>query len=171
MNIHKEIINKMAKNISRANFLKTSAKGLGALATGVAFSGCASKLTEDLSKTPAQHRGYATNQEAMEFLRIQHPFMISNIEGYKMHIMTAAEMRAHAELRAKGNASVRQYINKDGASTTTHTRAHWTYTPRKQEILNGLLWEADRDGNMIIDNQEERTIGKTVQNEYFNQRK
>lgn len=141
----------MAKT-TRANFLKTAGEGLAGLAL-LPLTGCASKLAEDLSKTPAQRRGYATVEEAMEVLGTKDPRYITSINGYQMYQATADELKSYAELLAKGNASVRHYIGKDGINTP-HTHSYWTYTPERQEILEGLIRDADPDGNMVIDERE-----------------
>ncbi len=149
------------ENISRSDFLKTAGIGLAGLAFG---GGCVSKLSENLSLTPAQRREYATVEEAMEVLGVRDPTYITSINGYQMRTATASELRAHVEILAGEEGFSREYTSGDGF-------VGWQYTLKKQQILDRLLWKADPDGNMVIDEREIWNAGKEFGAGNLNQRR
>lgn len=141
-----------------------------AVLVGALGTACAPGLILD----SPQSRGYATREEAMEVLGIRHPSLMSDLEGYKMSSVTAAQMRALAALKSgKEHVTQNTQVYKDGNTTTTVTRtsSSTTYTWGDRENLREILQEAETDGDWIIDRNEERVIQNKIYSQYANQKR
>ena len=147
----------MAKNISRADFfkkVKPVVKGLGLLvAGGSMLSACASSVSQTLSQTPAQQRGYATDEEAMRILGIKNKKQIADLGGYKTDPLTAREIRTHVE------SLVQERNIYDSQRNSGRGLVNVQYSNAYQDILQEILRVTD-DGDLVIDREEGFNIAK-----------
>jgi len=131
-------------------------KTIATLALGavLAVTGCASNLST--SMTPAQERGYATVEEAMEILGIKDPKHIINIKEYQMSTVTSGALRRLAN---------KQAANRDNSSIIDPSGKDF-FTPNHDELLYEMLPKIDINGDFVISPVEERSVTNEVYDKF-----